>query len=87
MGCGYGLGMHQLPCIGNLVAVGGNVNQYSYIGLMGVFVLQQENALCHRGMAMYPWFKNNDIHKALFPPQSTDVNSVKNIWSCMKKDT
>ena len=55
-------------CMGNLVVVDGNVNQYSYIDLMGenlqesveqmfsdqqhLFVLQQDNAFCHRAMAM-----------------------------------
>ena len=36
----YGLGMHQLPCIGNLVVVNGNVNQYSHIDLMGRNLLE-----------------------------------------------
>ena len=31
----YGLRMHQLPCVGTLVVVDGDVNQYSYIDLMG----------------------------------------------------
>ena len=64
----YGLGMHQLPCIGNSVVVDGNVNQYSYIYIMGrnllesveqmfmeqqhPFVFQQDHAPFHRAMAM-----------------------------------
>ena len=64
----YGLGMHQLLCSGNLVVVDGNVNQFSYIDLMGgnllesveqmfgdkqhPFVFQQDNVPCHRAMAM-----------------------------------
>ena len=30
----YGLGMYPLSCVGTLVVVDGNVNQYSYIDLM-----------------------------------------------------
>ena len=50
------------------------------------FVFQQDNAPCHRSMAMLAWLENNDNRKILFPPQSQDVNLIKNIWSCMKKD-
>ena len=31
----YGLGMYPLSCVGNLVVADGNVNQYSYIDLIG----------------------------------------------------
>ena len=84
--------MHQLPCIDNLVVVDGNVNQYSYIYIMGgnipesvkqmfmnqqhLFVFQQDHAPCHRAMAMWAWCKNNDRHKMLFSPRSPDVNPV-----------
>ena len=50
------------------------------------FVFQQDHDPCHRAMAVFAWFENNDKRKMLFPPQSPDVNPVKNIWSCMKKD-
>ena len=98
----YGLGMHQRPCVGTLVVVNGNVNQYSYINLMGgnllesveqmfgdqqhSFVFQQDNAPCHRAMAVLAWFENNPRRNMLFLPQSPDVNYIKNIWSCMKED-
>ena len=36
----YGSGMHQLSCIGNLVVVDGNVNQYSSIDLIGGNLLE-----------------------------------------------
>ena len=97
-----GLGMHQLSCVGTFVVVDGNVKQYSYIDLMGVnllesvqqmfrdqqhpFVFQQDNAPCHRAMAVLTWFENNARRNMLFSPQSPYVNHVKNIWSCMKKD-
>ena len=32
--------MHQHSCVGTLVVVNGNVNQYSYIDLMGGAVLE-----------------------------------------------
>ena len=36
----YGLGMHQLPYISNLVVVDGNVNKCSYIDFMGGNLLE-----------------------------------------------
>ena len=67
----YGLGMHPLSCVGTLVVVYGNVNQYSYIDLMvrnllasveqmlrvqqHPFVFQQETAPCQRAMAVLAW--------------------------------
>ena len=78
-----------------LVVIDGNVNQYSYIDIIGgtllasieqmimdqqhPFVLQQDNDPCHRAMAVVAWFENNAKHKMLFPPQSPDVNHIKNI--------
>ena len=51
------------------------------------FVFQYEdNVLCHKAMAMLAWFKNNDRHNVLCPPQFPDVNHIENIWSWMKKD-
>ena len=98
----YGLRMHQLPCVVTLIVFDGNVNQYSYIDLMGghllesveqmfrdqqhTFLFQQDNFPCHRAMAVLAWLENNGRHKRLFLPQSPDVNDIKNIWSCMKKD-
>ena len=92
--------MYQLSCVDTLVKVDENVNQYSYIDLIGgnllesvmfrdqqhPFVFQQDNAPCHRAMAVLAWFENNAKHKMLFPPQSPDVNPIENM-SCMKKDT
>ena len=84
----YGLGMHPLPCVGNLV-------QYSYIDLMvrnmlasveqmfrdqqHPFVFQQETVPCQRVMAVLACFENNSRRKMLFSPQSPDVNPIKNI--------
>ena len=61
-------GVHQLPCVGNLVVVDRNANQYSYIDLMSgdllesveqmlrdqqhPFMFQQDNDSCYRAMAM-----------------------------------
>ena len=41
---------------------------------------------CHRAMAVLAWFENNARRKMLFPPQSSYVNYIKNICSCMKND-
>ena len=40
---------------------------------------------CHRAMAVLAWFENNARRKMLFPPQSPDVNPIKNIWSSQKR--
>ena len=74
--------MHQLSYVGTLVVVDGNVNQYSYIDLMGgnlpesveqvfrdqqhPFVFQEDNAPCHIAMAVLTWL--------LFSP---DINPNK----------
>ena len=74
--------MHQHSCVGTLVVVNGNVNQYSYIDLMGgavlesveqmfrdrqhPFVFQQDDAPCHRAMAVLTWFENNSRRNMLF---------------------
>ena len=76
--------MHQLSCVGTLVVVDGNANQYSYIDLMyenllesveqmlrdqqHPFAFQQDNDPCQRTMAVLAWFENNARLKMLFLP-------------------
>ena len=50
------------------------------------FVFQQDHTPCHRAMAVLAWFENKARRKMFFPPQSSDVNYIKNILSGMKKD-
>ena len=91
----YDFGMYPLPCVGTLVVVDGNVNQYSYIDLMvrnmlasveqmfrdqqHPFVFQRETVPCQRVMAVLACFENNSRRKMLISPQSLDVNPIKNI--------
>ena len=87
--------MHQLPCVGNVVVVDRNLNQFSYIDLVDgtflelveqmfrdqqhPFVFQKDNAPCHRAMAVEARLENNDKRKMLLPPQFPDVNPIENM--------
>ena len=76
--------MHKLSCVGTLVMVDGNFNQYSHIDLIGgnllesveqmlrdqqhPFVFQKDDNSCHKAMAELAWFENNARRKMLFSP-------------------
>ena len=51
-------------------------------------MFQYDNVFfCHRATVVLTWFENNDRRKMLCPPQSPDVNPIKNIRSWTKEDT
>ena len=84
--------MYDIHGVGNLVVFDEHLNESSYIDLTDrnllepveqmfrdqqhSLVFQSDNALCHRAMAVFAWFKNIDRRKMLCPVQSPDVNTI-----------
>ena len=50
------------------------------------FYVLQDNAKQHTSKIVQEWMKMNDVMQIEFPPNSTDLNSIENIWGFLKKN-
>lgn len=91
-------GCISVSSVGSLVEVQGTMNQSKYIevlndyacpsgdNLIGSdFVLQQDNAPCHKGKIVSKFIDGIGLATLDWPPQSPDLNIIENLWAYVKQ--
>ena len=81
---------------GELHFVDGSMNSDSYCRIMEEvmlpcvtrllgesFILQPDNAPCHKSRQTMQWFADNDVEVLPWPARSLDLNPIENIWNTM----
>ncbi|GBO42429.1 hypothetical protein AVEN_69110-1 [Araneus ventricosus] len=56
-------------------------------GAGGNGIFQQDNAPCHKPRIVLEWFEEHtdEFHLMSWPPKSSDINPMENIWNVMKR--
>lgn len=49
------------------------------------FILQQDNAPCHKARMITEFLKDVEVHTLDWPPQSPDLNIIENVWAYIKR--
>ena len=83
--------------VGALIEVKGTLNQNGRIDLLSDhfllfstenlapgWMLQQDNALCHKSKKVLQWFEANEIDLIDWPVQSLDLNPIENLGELSK---
>lgn len=84
--------------VGDLIPIVGTMNQNQYLKILNEhafpsgdrligesFVLQQDNAPCHKSKMIKTFMTENCIETLDWPPQSPDLNVIENVWSYIKR--
>lgn len=84
--------------IGDLVPINGTMNQGHYLSILNDhallagdrligqdFILQQDNAPCHKAKMISKFLRDLDVQLLDWPPQSPDLNIIENVWAYIKR--
>lgn len=84
--------------LGDFVPIDGSMNQNRYLTTLNdhafpsgdrligeSFILQQDNAPCHKARMITNYLKDVAVNVLNWPPQSPDLNIIENVWSLVKR--
>lgn len=84
--------------LGDLIPIDGTMNKDKYLRVLNnhafssddrligqSFVLQQDNAPCHKAHMISALLRDVEVNVLDWPPQSPDLNIIENVWAYIKK--